>query len=95
MKTKRTKTHRPKAINPKGFKDYSEVEANERSKMLKLVCEIYFAYGFEFLETPAVETVEALGSFLPDKDRPNAGVFSWLDEDQTCLTLDTIYIDSL
>lgn len=87
MKTKRTKTHRPKAINPKGFKDYSEVEANERSKMLKLVCEIYFAYGFEFLETPAVETVEALGSFLPDKDRPNAGVFSWLDEDQTWLAL--------
>ena len=28
-----------------------------------------------------METVEALGKFLPDVDRPNAGVFAWLDED--------------
>jgi histidyl-tRNA synthetase len=28
-----------------------------------------------------VETVEALGKFLPDVDRPNEGVFAWKEED--------------
>ena len=28
-----------------------------------------------------METVEALGKFLPDVDRPNAGVFAWQEED--------------
>ena len=37
-------------------------------------------HGFEPLETSAVETVEALGKFLPDVDRPNEGVFAWQDE---------------
>ncbi|MFO7757667.1 MAG: histidine--tRNA ligase, partial [Roseovarius sp.] len=35
----------------------------------------------------AVETVEALGKFLPDVDRPNEGVFAWQDEDDTWLAL--------
>ena len=87
MKAKQKKPNRPKAINPKGFKDYSEREVNERTEMLRKIAEIYFAYGFEALETPAVETVEALGSFLPDVDRPNAGVFSWLDEGEKWLAL--------
>ncbi|MEE2773810.1 MAG: histidine--tRNA ligase [Pseudomonadota bacterium] len=87
MKAKQKKPNRPKAINPKGFKDYSEREVNERTEMLRKITEIYFAYGFEALETPAVETVEALGSFLPDVDRPNAGVFSWLDEGEKWLAL--------
>ncbi|MFN3577816.1 MAG: histidine--tRNA ligase, partial [Tabrizicola sp.] len=37
--------------------------------------------------TSAVETVEALGKFLPDVDRPNEGVFAWQDEDQDWLAL--------
>jgi len=28
-----------------------------------------------------METVEALGKFLPDVDRPNEGVFAWQEED--------------
>ena len=28
-----------------------------------------------------METVEALGKFLPDVDRPNDGVFAWQEED--------------
>jgi histidyl-tRNA synthetase len=39
------------------------------------------------LETSAVETVEALGKFLPDVDRPNEGVFGWQDEDADWLAL--------
>ncbi|MFN5999012.1 MAG: histidine--tRNA ligase, partial [Paracoccaceae bacterium] len=44
-------------------------------------------YGFDPLETSAVETVEALGKFLPDVDRPNEGVFAWQDEDADWLAL--------
>ena len=39
------------------------------------------------LETPAVETVEALGKFLPDTDRPNEGVFAWEEDDGKWLAL--------
>jgi histidyl-tRNA synthetase len=55
--------------------------------MLDKVAEVYHRYGFDPLETSAVETVEALGKFLPDVDRPNEGVFAWQDEDQDWLAL--------
>ncbi|MEM6409663.1 MAG: histidine--tRNA ligase, partial [Pseudomonadota bacterium] len=41
----------------------------------------YQLYGFDALESSAVETVEALGKFLPDVDRPNEGVFAWQEEE--------------
>ena len=44
--------------------------------MLAEIARIYHLYGFDALETSAVETVEALGKFLPDLDRPNEGVFA-------------------
>jgi histidyl-tRNA synthetase len=40
---------------------------------------VYERYGFEPLETPAIEYTDALGKFLPDQDRPNEGVFSFQD----------------
>ena len=39
------------------------------------------------METPAVETVEALGKFLPDVERPNEGVFAWQDDDDAWMAL--------
>ena len=69
------KTPRPKAVTPKGFRDYFGTEVSERKHMLDQIAEVYHHYGFEALETSAVETVEALGKFLPDVDRPNEGVF--------------------
>lgn len=42
---------------------------------------VYHRYGFDALESSAVETVEALGKFLPDVDRPNEGVFAWQEAD--------------
>ena len=45
--------------------------------MLDRIAAVYHRYGFDPLETSAVETVEALGKFLPDVDRPNEGVFAW------------------
>ena len=82
-----TKTRRPRAETPKGFRDYFGVEVTERKAMLDKVAEVYHRHGFDPLETSAVETVEALGKFLPDVDRPNEGVFAWQDEDQDWLAL--------
>ncbi|PLL14143.1 histidine--tRNA ligase [Tabrizicola sp. TH137] len=80
-------TRRPRAEPPKGFRDYFGAEVTERKAMLDKVAEVYHRYGFDPLETSAVETVEALGKFLPDVDRPNEGVFAWQDEDQDWLAL--------
>ena len=87
MKNKIKKLSRPKAINPKGFRDYQDVEISNRNAMLNSISEIYFKYGFDALETPSIETVEALGKFLPEVDRPNQGIFSWLDEEDNWLAL--------
>lgn len=80
------KQPRPKAETPKGFRDYFGAEVKERNGMLRQIAEVYELYGFDPLETSGVETVEALGKFLPDVDRPNEGVFAW-DEDGDWLAL--------
>ena len=74
------KQPRPKAETPKGFRDYFGADVTERKQMLDRIAAIYHRHGFDPLETSAVETVEALGKFLPDVDRPNAGVFAWQEE---------------
>ncbi len=81
------KIRRPKAEPPKGFRDYFGADVVERQAMLARIAEVYHRYGFDPLETSAVETVEALGKFLPDVDRPNEGVFGWQDEDKDWLAL--------
>jgi histidyl-tRNA synthetase len=48
---------------------------------------VYESYGFEPVEQPFIEYTEALGKFLPDQDRPNAGVFSFQDDDEQWLSL--------
>ncbi|WP_420024256.1 histidine--tRNA ligase (plasmid) [Cereibacter azotoformans] len=80
-------SRRPRAETPKGFRDYFGADVTERKVMLDAVAEVYHRYGFDPLETSAVETVEALGKFLPDVDRPNEGVFGWQDEDGDWLAL--------
>ncbi|MDX8350821.1 histidine--tRNA ligase [Cognatiyoonia sp. IB215182] len=80
------KQPRPKAVTPKGFRDYFGAEVTARAEMLSKIAGVYHRYGFDALETSAVETVEALGKFLPDVDRPNEGVFAW-EEDGDWLAL--------
>ena len=80
------KQPRPKAQTPKGFRDYFGAEVTKRNEMLQKIAAVYHRYGFDALETSAVETVEALGKFLPDVDRPNEGVFAW-EEDSDWLAL--------
>ncbi|WP_417587212.1 histidine--tRNA ligase [Pararhodobacter oceanensis] len=72
---------RPRAEAPKGFRDYFGTEVTARNEMLAKIAAVYHRYGFDPLETSAVETVEALGKFLPDVDRPNAGVFAWQEDE--------------
>ncbi|MGJ8544733.1 MAG: histidine--tRNA ligase [Sulfitobacter sp.] len=74
------KTPRPKAETPKGFRDYFGSEVTERAAMLAKIAQVYHRYGFDALESSGVETVEALGKFLPDVDRPNEGVFAWQED---------------
>ncbi|MEO1550500.1 MAG: HisS family protein, partial [Pseudomonadota bacterium] len=86
-KDKQKKTPRPKALPPRGFRDYFGADVTERAAMLAQITQVYHRYGFDPLESAAVETVEALGKFLPDVDRPNEGVFAWQDEDDTWMAL--------
>ncbi len=78
---------RPRAETPRGFRDYFGAEVTARKAMLDKIAEVYHRYGFDPLETSGVETVEALGKFLPDVDRPNEGVFAWQDEDEAWMAL--------
>ena len=87
MAKRKPKVMRPKALPPRGFRDYFGEDVRDRAAMLDKITGIYHAYGFDPLETSAVETVEALGKFLPDVDRPNEGVFAWQDEDDTWMAL--------
>ena len=87
MAAKDRKQPRPRAETPKGFRDYFGAEVTERKAMLDRIAEVYHRYGFDALESSAVETVEALGKFLPDVDRPNEGVFAWNDPDDGWLAL--------
>ena len=81
------KQPRPKAETPKGFRDYFGPEVTERTEMLRTIAGVYHRYGFDALESSAVETVEALGKFLPDVDRPNEGVFAWQEDDSDWVAL--------
>lgn len=79
-KERKPKIRRPSAQTPKGFRDYFGAEVVQRNAMLARIAEVYHRYGFDPLESSAVETVEALGKFLPDVDRPNEGVFAWQED---------------
>lgn len=84
---KKQKTFRPKARVPKGLRDISAAMVRAEAAMLARIREVYELYGFEPLETSAFEYADALGKFLPDEDRPNAGVFSFQDDDDQWLSL--------
>jgi histidyl-tRNA synthetase len=84
---KTKKTPRPKARLPKGLRDIPAQEIRAQEAMLRTIRDVYESYGFEPLNTPAFEYTEALGKFLPDQERPNAGVFSFQDEDEQWLSL--------
>ena len=78
---------RPEARLPKGLFDVPAQEIRATEKMLGTIKRVFESYGFEPLDTPAIEFTDALGKFLPDQDRPNEGVFSFKDDDEQWLSL--------
>ncbi len=87
MSKKHKKPMRPKARLPKGLRDIYGDEVRAMERMVDNVRAVYELYGFEPLATPALEYTDALGKFLPDVERPNAGVFSLQDEDDQWMSL--------
>jgi histidyl-tRNA synthetase len=85
--SKKTEPARPEARLPKGFSDISASEIRATEEMLGTIRGVFESYGFEPLDTPAIEYSDALGKFLPDQDRPNEGVFSFQDDDDQWLSL--------
>jgi histidyl-tRNA synthetase len=71
-----------RAVLPRGFADRDQTDIAAAEAMMAKIREVYALYGFEAVETPFVEFTDALGKFLPDRDRPNEGVFSFKDDDE-------------
>ena len=78
---------KPKARKPRGFADRGPADVRATDAMLAKIRAVYELYGFEAVETPLIEYTDALGKFLPDQDRPNAGVFSVQDDDEQWMSL--------
>ncbi len=75
------------ARKPRGFPDKREGLIHAQARLVETVTGVYRQWGFEALETSAFEYADALGKFLPDADRPNAGVFALQDDDQQWMAL--------
>lgn len=81
------KIQKLKARLPRGLADRGPAEIAATRRMTDTIREVFELYGFEPLETPAIEYTDALGKFLPDQDRPNEGVFSFQDDDEQWMSL--------
>jgi histidyl-tRNA synthetase len=81
------KPNRLKARLPRGLADRGAAEIAATRRMIESIRATYERYGFEPVETPAIEYTDVLGKFLPDQDRPNEGVFSFRDDDEQWLSL--------
>src|SRR5579885_1685379 len=87
MVEKSAKSGKLKARLPRGLVDRGPAEIAATRHMVEAIRAVFERYGFEALETPAIEYSDALGKFLPDQDRPNEGVFSFKDDDEQWLSL--------
>jgi histidyl-tRNA synthetase len=87
MADKPKKPQKLRARLPRGLGDREPAEIAATRRMTETIREVYERYGFEPVETPAMEFTDALGKFLPDQDRPNEGVFSFQDDDEQWISL--------
>jgi histidyl-tRNA synthetase len=81
------KPQKLKARLPRGLGDRGPAEIAATRAMTDTIREVCELYGFDPVETPAIEYTDALGKFLPDQDRPNEGVFSFQDDDEQWMSL--------
>ncbi len=87
MAEKPKKPQKLRARLPRGLADRGPAEIAATRRMTDTIREVFERYGFEPVETPAMEFTDALGKFLPDQDRPNEGVFSFQDDDEQWISL--------
>jgi histidyl-tRNA synthetase len=87
MADKPKKPQKLRARLPRGLEDRGPAAIAATRAMTDKIREVYERYGFEPVETPAMEYTDALGKFLPDQDRPNEGVFSFQDDDEQWISL--------
>ncbi|HKS84094.1 MAG TPA: histidine--tRNA ligase [Pseudolabrys sp.] len=87
MPNKPGKPSKLKARLPRGLADRGSAEIAATRHMVEAIRLVFERYGFEPVETPAIEYTDVLGKFLPDQDRPNEGVFSFQDDDEQWLSL--------
>jgi histidyl-tRNA synthetase len=78
---------RPKPRRARGLNDRRGAGLAIERDLIGRIAKVYETWGFEPLETPAMEYADALGKFLPDQDRPNEGVFAFQDDDEQWLAL--------
>jgi histidyl-tRNA synthetase len=81
------KPQKLRARLPRGLEDRGPAAIAATRAMTDKIRAVYERYGFEPVETPAMEYTDALGKFLPDQDRPNEGVFSFQDDDEQWISL--------
>ena len=79
-KMKKEKKIKPSKELPLGFIDRQEKELLTRDFIISNIKKVMIKYGFQYLETPSFEYTDSIGKFLPDKERPDQGVFSFKDE---------------
>ncbi len=87
MADKPKKPQKLRARLPRGLEDRGPAAIAATRQMVEKIREVFERYGFEPVETPAMEYTDALGKFLPDQDRPNEGVFSFQDDDEQWISL--------
>lgn len=84
---KKKKSFRTKPRIPRGLQDHFADAVLARRQMMSTIQEVYQRFGFDPLETPALEYVDVLGKFLPESDTPAGGVFSLRDDDEQWIAL--------
>ncbi len=78
---------RPEARKPRGFPDKAAAIIAAERRLVDAISAVYQRWGFDALDTGPFEYVDVLGKFLPDTDRPNAGVFALQDDDDQWIAL--------
>lgn len=82
-----TDDRRPVPRTASGFADAFAETVLGRNRMIASIAEVYARFGFEPLETPAVEYLDVLGKYLPEADQPDLGVFALRDDDDQWIAL--------
>lgn len=66
----------------KGFRDINPALCALRQEIIDKASQIYRLFGFNRIDTPALEYAECLGKYLPDSDSVAKGVYSFKNPEE-------------